>query len=103
MHQSVIEGDSLWESVSPSSPCPGIGDNGCMAPPRPHKTYDHRLRDLVRDTDDLTVAAEIGVPRSTAQRSVDRYRETRLVPAFSFSLRPDTVGLLRFYPRTHLA
>jgi putative transposase len=37
-----------------------------MASSRPHKTYDHRLRDLVRNTGDLTVATKLGVPRSTA-------------------------------------
>ena len=34
--------------------------------PRPQKTYDHRLRELVRRTGDLTLATELGVPRSTA-------------------------------------
>jgi hypothetical protein len=33
---------------------------------RQQKTYDHRLRDLVRETGDLTVATRRGVPRSTA-------------------------------------
>ena len=33
---------------------------------RHQKSYDHRLRDLVRETGDLTVATERGVPRSTA-------------------------------------
>ena len=37
-----------------------------MASPRPQKTYDHRLRDLVRRTGDLAVATKMGVPRSTA-------------------------------------
>ena len=31
-----------------------------------HQSYDHRLRDLVRKTGDLTVATAVGVPRSTA-------------------------------------
>ncbi|MAE69072.1 MAG: hypothetical protein CME06_01240 [Gemmatimonadetes bacterium] len=30
------------------------------------KTYDHRLRDLVHRTGDLSIATKIGVPRSTA-------------------------------------
>jgi hypothetical protein len=33
---------------------------------RPQQRYDHRLRDLVRRTGDLTIAADLGVPRSTA-------------------------------------
>ena len=33
---------------------------------RQQQTYDHRLRDLVRRTGDLTLATDIGVPRSTA-------------------------------------
>lgn len=33
---------------------------------RRQRTYDHRLRDLVRKTGDVTIAEEIGVPRSTA-------------------------------------
>jgi hypothetical protein len=33
---------------------------------RPQQRYDHRLRDLVQRTGDLTIATELGVPRSTA-------------------------------------
>jgi putative transposase len=33
---------------------------------RQQRTYDHRLRDLVRETGDLSVATKLGVPRSTA-------------------------------------
>ena len=33
---------------------------------RPQRSYDHRLRDLVRETGDPSVVAEFGVPRSTA-------------------------------------
>lgn len=33
---------------------------------RQQRTYDHRLRELVRETGDLTVATKLGVPRSTA-------------------------------------
>ncbi len=36
-----------------------------MSEPRRQRTYDHRLRELVRKTGDLTIATEIGVPRST--------------------------------------
>jgi transposase InsO family protein len=34
---------------------------------RPQKRYDHRLRELVRRTGDLTIATALGVPRSTAR------------------------------------
>jgi hypothetical protein len=34
---------------------------------RPQRRYDHRLRNLVQRTGDLTVATDLGVPRSTAR------------------------------------
>src|SRR5688572_7040816 len=34
---------------------------------RPQQRYDHRLRNLVRRTGDVTVATDLGVPRSTAR------------------------------------
>jgi hypothetical protein len=34
---------------------------------RPQRRYDHRLRDLVRRMGDVTVATDLGVPRSTAR------------------------------------
>jgi hypothetical protein len=34
---------------------------------RPQQRYDHRLRDLVRRTGDVTFAVDLGVPRSTAR------------------------------------
>jgi len=34
---------------------------------RPQQRYDHRLRDLVQRTGDLTIATNLGVPRSTAR------------------------------------
>jgi hypothetical protein len=33
------------------------------------RRYDHRLRDLVQRTGDLTIATDLGVPRSTAELS----------------------------------
>jgi putative transposase len=33
---------------------------------RVQRTYDHRLRDLVRQTGDVSIATNLGVPRSTA-------------------------------------
>ena len=34
---------------------------------RPQQRYDHRLRDLVQRTGDMTLATDLGVPRSTAR------------------------------------
>jgi putative transposase len=34
---------------------------------RPQQRYDHRLRELVRGTGDVTIATDLGVPRSTAR------------------------------------
>jgi hypothetical protein len=34
---------------------------------RPQQRYDHRLRNLVQRTGDVTVATNLGVPRSTAR------------------------------------
>ena len=36
------------------------------SPARSQRTYDHRLRDLVRTVRDPDIVAELGVPRSTA-------------------------------------
>src|SRR6516165_8131318 len=38
-----------------------------MTTDRPQKRYDHRLRELVQRTGDLTIATDLGVPRSTAR------------------------------------
>lgn len=38
------------------------------------RSYDHRLRDLVRQTGDLRAAGDIGVPRSTARAWLGRQR-----------------------------
>jgi hypothetical protein len=37
-----------------------------MTSRRPQQRYDHRLRDVVHNTGDLTIATDVGVPRSTA-------------------------------------
>jgi len=34
---------------------------------RPQQRYDHRLRHLVHRTGDVTIATDLGVPRSTAR------------------------------------
>ncbi len=38
-----------------------------MTTSRPQRRYDHRLRDLIQRTGDLTLATDLGVPRSTAR------------------------------------
>jgi hypothetical protein len=38
---------------------------------RPQRRYDHRLRDLVQRTGDVTIATDLGVPRSTARGWLD--------------------------------
>ena len=35
---------------------------------RRQQRYDHRLRDLIQLTGDLTIATDLGIPRSTARR-----------------------------------
>jgi putative transposase len=50
---------------------------------RPQQRYDHRLRDLVHNTGDVTIAADLGVPRSTARgwlRTAPRVAVTMDVP-----------------------
>src|SRR2546422_6850647 len=41
-------------------------------PARPQQRYDHRLRDLVQRTGDVTIATDLGVPRSTARGWLDK-------------------------------
>jgi hypothetical protein len=38
-----------------------------MTTARPQQRYDHRLRELVKRTGDVTIATDLGVPRSTAR------------------------------------
>ena len=38
-----------------------------MTTARPQHRYDHRLRELVQRTGDISIAADLGVPRSTAR------------------------------------
>jgi hypothetical protein len=38
-----------------------------MTTARPQQRYDHRLRELVQRTGNLSIAADFGVPRSTAR------------------------------------
>jgi hypothetical protein len=39
---------------------------------RPQQRYDHRLRDLVQRTGDVTIATNLGVPRTTARGWFDK-------------------------------
>ena len=41
-------------------------------PARLQQRYDHRLRDLVQRTGDVTIATDLGVPRSTARGWLDK-------------------------------
>jgi len=43
---------------------------------RPQQRYDHRLRDLVQGTRDLTIATDLGVPRSTARGWLGKHRRS---------------------------
>jgi hypothetical protein len=38
-----------------------------MTTERPQQRYDHRLRDLVQGTGNVTIVTDLGVPRSTAR------------------------------------
>jgi hypothetical protein len=39
---------------------------------RLQQRYDHRLRDLVQRTGDVTIATDLGIPRSTARGWLDK-------------------------------
>ena len=43
-----------------------------MTTARPQQRYDHRLRKLVQRTGDLTIATDLGAPRSTARGQLDQ-------------------------------
>lgn len=43
---------------------------------RVQQRYDHRLRNLVQRTRDVTIATERGVPRSTARGGLARLRRS---------------------------
>ena len=47
---------------------------------RPQQRYDHRLRDLVQRTGDVTIATDLGVPRSTARGWLEQGTEGRGEP-----------------------
>ena len=56
---------SLRQELSSASEWPMIG--GMKTASRTQRRYDHRLRDVVRRRGDLTIATDLGVPRSTAR------------------------------------
>lgn len=67
---------------------------------RSHQTYDHRLRDLVRQTRDVTVATSVGVPRSTANGWLrESPRATVTVDALSMDGQDLQVEILRLRRR----
>jgi len=45
-----------------------------MTPKRLHRTYDHRLVQLVQDSGNISIATRLGVPRSTAAGWIRRAR-----------------------------
>jgi transposase len=45
-----------------------------MTTARPQHRYDHRLRELVHHTEDVTIATDLGVARSTARGWLRRLR-----------------------------
>ena len=55
----------LFEELSGANGRPMIG--AMTSTVRPQQRYDHRLRDLVRRSGDVTLATDLGVPRSTAR------------------------------------
>ena len=69
---------------------------------RLQRTYDHRLRDLVRSTRDLTVATSAGVPRSTAAGWMrGPGRTTVTLDALSKSEQDLQAEVLRLRRRAH--
>ena len=64
------------------------------------KTYDHRLRELIRQTGDLTIATSAGVPRSTAAGWLRRSgRTTVTLDALSLGQQELQAEVLRLQRR----
>ncbi len=60
------------------------------------RTYDHRLRELVRQTGDVTIATSAGVPRSTAAGWLRRpSRAAVTIDTLSFDQQEPQVEVLR--------
>ncbi|MEQ8766103.1 MAG: hypothetical protein RL885_19450 [Planctomycetota bacterium] len=66
-------------------------------PSRQHRSYDHRLKLLVRTTGDLTATHGLGIPRSTARGWLEGDRPVvslEVLDQDTLSLRvPDVLGL----------
>jgi hypothetical protein len=62
---------------------------------RPQPRHDHRLRDLVQRTGDLTIATDFGVPRSTARGG--SARRGRVSPVASGPPVPACVAEWAYY------
>jgi hypothetical protein len=63
---------------------------------RPQQGYDHRLRNLVHRTGDVTVATNLGVPRSTARGWLGAPPTVVVCPVGSLQGQP--IGGLRDVP-----
>jgi hypothetical protein len=69
---------SRRRTISPSAheEWSGVGERPMIIPMtttvRPQQRDDHRLRDLVQRTGDVTIATDLGVPRSTARGWLDK-------------------------------
>ena len=63
------------------------------------QVYDHRLRDLVRQTGDLGIATAVGVPRSTAagwlRRDLQSVVTVAVLDMSESGLRAEVVKLRR--------
>ena len=66
----------MWQTASyPRTACnvleqlSGVTERRMIVPMtvRPQQRYDHRLRDLIQRTGDVTIATDLGVPHSTAR------------------------------------
>ena len=83
-----------WADLGRHPVSGGMLNDGGM--PRSLKTYDHRLRDLVRQTRDVSLATRIGVPRSTASGWLKGpTRSTVTVDVLSMSEQELKVEVLR--------
>jgi putative transposase len=62
---------------------------------RPQQRYDHRLRNLVQRTGDVTIATDLGVPRSTARGSLGQAPTVVVCVQKLTALRRLALALLR--------
>ncbi|HZM93548.1 MAG TPA: hypothetical protein VFB92_09010, partial [Vicinamibacterales bacterium] len=71
-HRTAADGHNIVERLSGANEPPMIILMTTTG--RAQQRYDHRLRDLVRGTGDVTIATDLGVPRSTARGCSARHR-----------------------------